>query len=261
MIKRKNTKNKLYLLPSFFLATALIFGQYKPTVPDSEKNSASSVLEQQILQETAKAQTVMFGEMHSLPQKENPYFKIVIPLLPKLKEQGFNYFAVEVPRKHQDLVDKVASNTLNREEYVNEICNREQISKEMLLSEGFYSVINSAGENGMKVVAYDTSWEEDATIRDSGQFRNLKGSIFNKYPNSRVVIYCGEMHVGEESYFAIVCTEEIKEDKIILDVINKEVFPLGSFLSKYTKDKNFSLDMVNVNNSADAKIIRGKLKR
>lgn len=213
-------------------------------------------LEQQILQETSKNQTVMFGETHS--ENRNPLFDIVIPLFPKLKEQGFNYLAVEIPKVHQDLVDLVSSNKLSKKEYLFEICRRDSIN--YLQSEGFYSVIRAAGDVGIKVVAYDVWNMEDDFSRDEKEFNNLKELIFRKDSTAKVLIYCGAGHISERDTHRFCSRKRVIEGQTERDLYLAEVSTLGKYLSEYTTDKNFSLDLSgNLPEWSDKIVFEGRL--
>ena len=259
---KKQNLIKTLLLPSVLvLSTALTFGQCqskpKPT-------RIFSILEQQIIQETSRHQTVMFGETHA--DGYSPSFDIIIPLFPKLKKQGFDYFAVEIPKNCQDLVDGAASGRLSKRDYLIELSAR--TSSPLICSEGLYPLISAAHKNNIKVIAYD-SWDLPvlSNERDEKEFSNLYALIFKDKPTAKVLLYCGAIHVSEAS-FAQADTSQEKSSKEIEQKGNtfimtiESISPLGERLSEFTKDKNFSLDLSGgYAHYPDAIIVNGKYLR
>lgn len=95
---------------------------------------------------------------------------------------------------------------------------------------GWAELTKSALDLGFKVIFFD-EYPEDVggygTPRDNAMLNNLKEEIFDKDPDAKAVIYCGNWHSAEQPIYE---TSTHKEEET-----------LGFLLEKYTKGKNYSV--------------------
>ncbi|MFH0752392.1 MAG: hypothetical protein V1914_02215 [archaeon] len=192
-----------------------------------------------ILEEAAKNQVVMFGEVHDVYKKDNDF---VISILPDLKNQGFDYMAVEIP---VNLPDVSYLNALV--DYIEGRIRMEEIQDENLFKlnlyvTGWLDVIAASKKLDMKVVRYDMAWinnkPEITNIREKIAFNNLKELIFLRDPNARIVVYCGALHTNKKPS-SIELTRD--EQKILGAIDFDKITWLGNYLNEYTKGRNFTV--------------------
>lgn len=200
----------------------------------SQKNQQE--LENIVLRESAENKIVMFGERHENYRADNDF---VAELLQKLKEQDFNYLALEIERNPEErsfhrIIQDYAYGKITRNDIKN-ILNGRYIIREPLECAGTYDLIDSAKETGMNLIFYDAdkytynSWDE----REKIAFNNLKELIFNKDPNAKVIIYCGLGHINEKP---LDISKHIRHAK--------EIKNLGFYMNEAFKNKVFTVSLI-----------------
>lgn len=174
---------------------------------------------------------VILNEMHWKPEHRLLAHK----LLPKLKEKGFNYLAIEAIYKNKDSI-------LNTRGYP-------------LKSTGFYTsepyfglLIRKAIKLGFRIVGYD---DFDSNDRELTQAKNIK-SIIDKDKNAKVFVYCGIDHIIEKNNkdsnkrMAQLLKEMTKIDPITIDQTKLVYNSKKSFLFNSKTMDNKSLINANV---------------
>ncbi|MBM3200187.1 hypothetical protein FJZ53_04570 [Candidatus Woesearchaeota archaeon] len=226
-----------------FAALALLSGCAKS---DFEKRKD---LEKIVLSESPKNQVVMFGESHNEYRRDNDF---VIGLLPGLKKQGFEYFAVELTGKQSG--SNMAQLSKIFKDYLLGLTTKEDITEEKYLfsleelevyTTGWLDLLAKAKETGMKIVFYDADHYEYSSFnhRDEIAFKNLREIIFDKDPGAKVVIYCGRRHINEkEAYDKDVAKweEESGLDKLDKD---KKFKSVAYHLNLYTQGKLLTVSL------------------
>lgn len=197
-----------------------------------------------VLEHSAKNQVVMFGERHETYRTDNDF---VAGLLPKLKEQGFNYLALEIERNPQEksfhkIIQDYAHGKITRED-IKGILNGRYIIREPSECAGTYDLIDDAKEAGMEFIFYDAdqytydSWDE----REEIAFNNLKELVFDKDPNAKVIIYCGLGHINEKP---LDISKHVRHAK--------EIKNLGFYMNEAFKNKVFTISLIG---DPDAKLV------
>lgn len=132
-----------------------------------------------ILSRTKKEKVVMFNELHHMPAHR----AFLLSLLPALKQQGFQYLALEMLNNRSD-----------------------RSLQEVNLRTGYFAaepmageLIRRAKELGFKLVAYEDTLADNhsGTGRDAIQAAHLAG-LFQKDPEARVVVLAGGAHISEQ---------------------------------------------------------------
>lgn len=109
--------------------------------------------------------------------------ELTLALLPRLRELGFRYFAVEaLSAKDTDLMHRG---------YVIETSGSEYVLEPL-----YGEIVRQAIKLGYTIVAYDP---EDATTdnRDSEQARTLKEKVFDKDPQAKLFVHAGYAHIDK----------------------------------------------------------------
>lgn len=136
------------------------------------KPAADVILE---MAKTRKA--VFFNEAHSAPITRT----LTIELLPKLREQGFNYFAAETLYDTDRDLQKRGFPTPKSGFYVDEPLYGEMVRTALKL--------------GFKVIAYDVENAGVGDARERAGAESLYNQVFKKDPNARLVVNAGFAHV------------------------------------------------------------------
>ena len=177
-----------------------------------------------ILKNAAKSKTIFFGECHWLSEDS----EYVISLLPKLKEEGFSYLALEVKKnhkekcKHSKILSKLVQDhkkgvSLNLKDYSDALPGWKELTKAAL-------------DLGFEIIFFDEHQEDVGgygTPRDNAMLKNLKEGIFDKDPNAKAIIYCGNWHCAEQPIYE--------------PSTHKKEETIGFLLEEYTKGKNYSV--------------------
>lgn len=126
---------------------------------------------------------VFFNEAHNVPLTRT----LTVEILPKLRAEGFNYFAAEtVYATDKDLqkrgypIEKSGFYTM------------EPIGAEM---------VRTALKLGFKVVGYESEKEGNGDVREYDQAKNLYERVFKNDPNARVVVNAGYAHIQENGRY------------------------------------------------------------
>lgn len=134
-----------------------------------------------IEREAQRYRVIMVNEAHHVPQTR----LLTLALLPKLRAQGFNYFAVEA--LVNDGRDPLASGVpvLRTGSYT-----RDPVFAELL---------REATRLGYQLVPYETpaAAGETQQQRETGQARVL-ANLVAKHPDAKVLVHAGYGHIGEE---------------------------------------------------------------
>lgn len=134
---------------------------------------------QKILDKTSNARLVMFNENHFFPNHRIT----VSELLPDLKEQGFNYLALEaLGRKQDSLLNAGHPPTLDTGFYTRE--------------QHFAELIRTAQKLDFTFVSYENFDQEKD--REVGQADNLHRKTFGNDDSARVVVLAGLAHILEQ---------------------------------------------------------------
>lgn len=180
---------------------------------------------------------VMLNEMHWHPKHRI----LALKLLEKLKENGFNYLAVEA-------LDEKKDSLLN-------------LNKFPIKSSGYYTrepyfaiFLREAIKLNYKIVGYDSF---DTENREKTQAENIK-SIIDKDPNAKVFVYTGIDHILEKDlkkkrmaeYFQNLTGINpltIDQVELVSNSLNEITF-INSSLLKDIKKVNSNVDFFIVNN-------------
>jgi len=131
----------------------------------------------------SKYQLVYLNEAHNIPLTRT----LTVQLLSKLRQEGFEYFAVETvyqsDTKLQSRGYPISSSGFYTEE---------PISAEM---------VRTALKLGFKVVGYEALSEATGDAREAEQARNINNEIFKKHPHARVVVEAGYAHIQKAGEF------------------------------------------------------------
>lgn len=150
-----------------------------------------------MLENAAKSQIVMFGENHET-KGDNLY---VISLLPKLKELGYNKIALEIDSFQQKRLDSYLKGDINDYELFTEIASYAWVMDD---------IITKGKELGMELYAIDERTKkmgllpgeeppaEFGTDRNQKMFENMKGFIFDKDPDAKVIVFISAIHINEK---------------------------------------------------------------
>lgn len=158
--------------------------KHKPNDTISEIIRAKSVYNSNVLEtiitEAKNHKILMINENHFFPNHRI----LVSNLLPKLKEIGYNYLALEALNTNQDSILNLPNTypTLETGFYTSE--------------QNFANLIRKAKELGFEFIAYESS--EDHKNREIGQAENLYNKTFKVNPNSKVVVLAGIDHILEK---------------------------------------------------------------
>lgn len=210
-----NTLKKFNKKVALFLLTGTLIGT--PSIGHTKS------IDDVILENAANSQTVMFGDWHYGSGDD----VFVISILPKLKELGYNSFAVEIDSSKQGVLDS----------YLDEKISELELLRNILYIGPWTAVLNEAKELGMKIYAIDESVHpfpgegppaKEGTDRNQKMFENMKRLIFDKDPKAKVVVFTGAGHISEE---------EVRHYYVM--GLHKT---LGYFLSGYTNDKNYTIN-------------------
>lgn len=122
---------------------------------------------------------VFFNEAHNVALTRS----VTVQMLRKLRDEGYDYFAVETLYQDDSDLQKRGYPTIKSGFYT-----REPIYAEM---------VRTALKLGFKVVAYEA--DEDATgdAREAQQARNIIRRVFHKSPDARLVVNAGYAHIKE----------------------------------------------------------------
>ncbi|HTI96467.1 MAG TPA: hypothetical protein VL425_08180 [Rudaea sp.] len=129
-----------------------------------------------ILELAKDRKAVFFNEAHSAPVTRT----LTIEMLPKLRAQGFNYFAAETLYRNDENLNQRGYPTPDSGFYINEPLYGEMVRTALKL--------------GFKVIAYDV---ENA---GAGDPRELAGAqklyhVFKQDPNARLIVDAGFAHI------------------------------------------------------------------
>ncbi len=210
---------------------------------------AKQDLENIVLSESSKSKVVMFGESHNEYRKDNDF---VINILPKLKEQGYKYLALELVREPSGYMEGIVSRLFT--DYISGKITRKDITPSNCridfeeietFATGWLDLIDEAKELGMKVVLYDANHDEHSSFnkREEVAFKNLKELIFNKDPEAKAVIYCGRRHINEKEVY----DPEVAKWEDSLFLLNpskdRKFKSVAYHLNKYTQGKTLTVSL------------------
>lgn len=134
-----------------------------------------------IVDEAKKHQIIMLNENHFYPNQRI----LISELLPKLKDIGFSYLALEALDNKQDSLLNLnnAYPTLETGFYTSE--------------QNYANLIREAKKLGFQFVSYDDM--TNSKDRESSQADNLYDKTFKINPNTKVVVLAGIDHILEKS--------------------------------------------------------------
>lgn len=207
-----------------------MLGFSQPVIADTkgERVSAYQSIESVdsiILENAAKSKTIFFGEVHWLSEDS----EYIIHLLSGFKKLGFSYLGLEIIKENPKEKDK-HSKALSKlvQDYKKGV---PLASKDYSVAlSGWAELIKVALDLGFEIVFFDEYPETvggHGTPRDNAMFNNLKEEIFDKDPDAKVIIYCGNWHCAEQPIYE---TSTQKQEET-----------LGYLLEKYTGGKNYSV--------------------
>ncbi len=206
----------------------------------TESSSAGPIqnsenLQSVILDHSSKNNAIMFGGKHGSYRADNDF---VAQLLPGLREQGFEYLALEFeknPRKNSlhQIVQDYAHGKVTRENMP-----IAWISREKRYCAGTFDLIDVAKKLGMKIVFYDAgegeynSWGE----REKISFDNLRELLFETDPDAKAVIFCGASHINEKPH------EDMSAD--LRKGPQGKIKYLACYIDEGSKGKNFTVSLL-----------------
>jgi len=126
---------------------------------------------------------VFFNEAHNVPLTRT----LTVELLPKLRAEGFTYFAAETVYSSDTDLQKRGYPIPKSGFYT-----MEPISAEM---------VRTAIKLGFKVVGYESEKEGNGDVREYDQAKNLYERVFKNDPNARVVVNAGYAHIQENGRY------------------------------------------------------------
>jgi hypothetical protein len=196
---------------------------------------SSESIESIVLNHSSKNKVIMFGGKHEAYRNDNDF---VAELLPKLKEQGFEYLAIEFeknPRKNS--FHKIIQN------YTYDILSIRDmrymwIYRERVFCAGTFDLIDTAKALGMRIVFYDADegaykfWYQ----REQIAFNNLRELIFNQDPDARVIVFCGALHINEKPHDDIYGAAPTGS-------YNKIKY-LANYLDQDSRNRNFTVSLI-----------------
>ena len=121
-------------------------------------------------------QVLMFSENHFKPQHR----KTITYLLPKLKEQGFKYLALEALSPEADSLLNTGARVLNSTGFY----TREQ---------NYVELLETAQNEGFILISYD----DFTSNRELKQAQNIFDKTLKMDPNSKIVVLAGFGHINE----------------------------------------------------------------
>ncbi|MGH9835707.1 MAG: hypothetical protein ACRD9Y_22030, partial [Blastocatellia bacterium] len=122
---------------------------------------------------------VMINEAHHVPQHR----ALTLELLPRLRRQGFAYFAAETLDEADTQLNARGYPTAQSGYYTAEPVHGE--------------LIRGALRLGYRVVPYEAQGAGSADERERGQARNLIERILKHDPQARILIHAGYAHIDE----------------------------------------------------------------
>jgi hypothetical protein len=187
-----------------------------------------------IIEHAKTCQTLMFGEIHDTvlegtpsPIEDSLY---LITLLFRLKEIGYEYLALEV---NKNALKEGHSYDIVRFYEAYKKGKSVQAGQYSNAKPGWIELIKKAMDIGYKIRFIDVSQKDElgSFPRDSAMFEEIKRGIFDENEKAKVIVYIGANHVSE-------C-----ETNTGIHLCKGKRRPLGYFLDKYTKGRNFSVYM------------------
>ncbi|OOG52558.1 hypothetical protein B0E47_14750 [Rhodanobacter sp. B05] len=131
----------------------------------------------------SKYQLVYLNEAHNIPLTRT----LTVQLLGKLRQEGFDYFAVETIYQTDTKLQSRGYPTSKSGFYT-----EEPISAEM---------VRTALKLGFKVLGYEALSDATGDAREAEQARNIYNSVFKKDPHARLVVEAGYAHVQKSGGF------------------------------------------------------------
>ncbi len=126
---------------------------------------------------------VYLNEAHNIPLTRT----LTVQLLSRLRQEGFNYFAVETVYQTDTKLQSRGYPTSDSGFYT-----EEPISAEM---------VRTALKLGFKVIGYEALSDATGDARETEQARNLYRATFAKDPQARVVVEAGYAHIQKSGLF------------------------------------------------------------
>ena len=214
--------------------------RYQPTIDSLQKQTkfeSKILVYEEIKEVTKNAKVVMLNEKHWCPNHRMLAFQF----LELLKENGFNYLAIEAVQPGQDSVinkrgfPSLASGYYTREPY-------------------FAHFIRKAKSLGFTIVSYE---DMETKNRELAQAVNIK-KIVDQDPDARIFVYAGVAHILESDSSSKKMAEYFKEltqidpltfsqDAVIGDT-GEELVLLPSTSLKNVSNLNTSVDYFIINN-------------
>ncbi len=130
-----------------------------------------------------KYQLVYLNEAHNIPLTRT----LTVQLLSRLRQEGFDYFAVETVYQTDKKLQSRGYPTADSGFYT-----AEPISAEM---------VRTAIKLGFKVIGYEALSNATGDAREAEQARNIYEHIFQHDPRARVVVEAGYAHVQKSGEF------------------------------------------------------------
>ena len=131
----------------------------------------------------SKYQLVYLNEAHNIPLTRT----LTVQLLSKLRQEGFDYFAVETIYQTDTKLQSRGYPTSASGFYT-----EEPISAEM---------VRTALKLGYKVLGYEALSDATGDAREAEQARNIYNHVFKQDPHARLVVEAGYAHVQKTGEF------------------------------------------------------------
>lgn len=131
----------------------------------------------------SKYQLVYLNEAHNIPLTRS----LTVQLLSKLRQEGFDYFAVETIYQTDTKLQSRGYPTSQSGFYT-----KEPISAEM---------VRTALKLGFKVIGYEALSDATGDAREAEQAHNIYTHVFKPHPHARLVVEAGYAHIQKSGKF------------------------------------------------------------
>ncbi len=166
---------------SFSIKQAALEDDYPSPLADSRWRARPAL--EAIPKLAGKYQLVYLNEAHNIPLTRT----LTVQLLGKLRQEGFDYFAVETIYQTDTKLQSRGYPTGKSGFYT-----EEPISAEM---------VRTALKLGFKVLGYEALSDATGDAREAEQARNISNNVFKKDPHARLVVEAGYAHIQKSGDF------------------------------------------------------------
>ncbi|MEO9078335.1 MAG: hypothetical protein ABI268_03385, partial [Rhodanobacter sp.] len=166
---------------SFSIRQPALKGDHPSPLSDAGWQVRSAL--QAIPELASKYQLVYLNEAHNIPLTRG----LTVQLLSKLRQEGFNYFAVETLYQTDTQLQSRGYPTSQSGFYT-----EEPVSAEM---------VRTALKLGFKVLGYEALSNATGDAREAEQAHNIYTHVFKLDPHARLVVEAGYAHIQKSGKF------------------------------------------------------------